>query len=197
MVGLEIMAFLMYGISRIDDEKFRTHAWRVSLRRHHVRHVKNFADKKCGGKRRALRLARAYRDELLRDNPPITRQEYSGIRRRNNQTGVVGVCRYSKPYTLKDGTVRDAWYWEAIWPTTRGDSAFARFSVSKYGEKGAFKRACAARIRGFKLVEGVFWPCEESTAIVPPAGNPLRLRGRVSRQQPGNARSMAARGDLA
>jgi len=173
----------MYGISRIDDEKFRTHAWRVSLRRRHVMHVKNFADKKHGGKRKALRLAQAYRDELLVENPPLTRQEYSGIRRRNNVTGVVGVCRYSKPYKLKNGTVRYSWYWEAIWPTTRGDSEYARFSVRKYGEAGAFKRACAARIRGFKLVKGVFWPCEESSAILAVAGNLPSLRGRASRQQ--------------
>jgi hypothetical protein len=35
-----------------------------------------------------------------------------------------------------------------------------RYSVNKYGEKGAFERACAARKRGFKRVEGVFWACE-------------------------------------
>jgi len=156
----------MYGISRIDDEEFRTHAWRVSLRRRHVRYVTNFSDKKCGGKLKALRQAQAYRDELLRANPPLSRKEYSAIRRRNNRTGVVGVCRYSKTYTLKDGTVRRCWYWEAIWPTTRGDSEVARFSVNNYGEAGAFKRACAARLRGFKLIEGVFWPCEASLSIV-------------------------------
>jgi hypothetical protein len=30
----------MYGISRIDDEKHRTHAWRVSLRRQGKMHIK-------------------------------------------------------------------------------------------------------------------------------------------------------------
>jgi len=130
--------------------------------------VRNFADKKCGGKRKALRLAQAYRDELLRDNPPLSRQEYSGIRRRNNSTGVVGVYRYSKPYLLKDGTVRECWYWEAIWPTTRGDSRIARFSVNKFGEAGAFNKACAARRRGFEQIEGVFWACEDSLSTMSP-----------------------------
>jgi hypothetical protein len=150
----------MYGISRIDDEKYRTHAWRVCLRRRRVTLVKNFTDKKCGGMRKALRLARAYRDELVRKHPPLSRKEYSGIRRRNNRTGVVGVCRYSKKYTLKDGTVRHIWYWEAIWPTTRGKSVTVRFSVKKFGEAGAFNRACVARARGYKRIEGVFWPCD-------------------------------------
>lgn len=175
------MASGMYGISRIDDEDFRTHAWRVSLRRHKVRHVRNFADKKCGGKRRALRLARAHRDELLREVPPLSRREYSAIRRRNNRTGVVGVCRYSKSYKLKNGKVRHCWYWEAIWPTTRGDSEVARFSVNRYGEAGAFKRACAARSRGLKFVEGVFWPCEAGSAITPP---PQHLARRPAAHSP-------------
>jgi hypothetical protein len=156
----------MYGISRIDDEKYRTHAWRVSLRRRRIMHVRNFADKKCGGRRRALRLARAYRDELIRKNPPLSRKEYSGIRRRNNRTGVVGVCRYSKRYILKDGTVRYSWYWEAIWPTTPGKSEIVRFSVNKFGEAGAFNRACSARNRGFKRIVGAFWPCEVSSDAV-------------------------------
>jgi len=159
----------MYGISRIDDEKYRTHAWRVSLRRRRIRHVRNFADKKYGGKRNALRFARAYRDQLIRKVPPLSRKEFSGIRRRNNRTGVVGVCRYSKGYKLKDGTVRYAWYWEAIWPTTPGKSEIARFSVNKFGERGAFNRACAARINGFKRIEGLYWPCEASVGRVPRA----------------------------
>ena len=40
----------MYGISRIDDYVHRTHAWRVSLCRRGKRLVKNFPDKKHGGK---------------------------------------------------------------------------------------------------------------------------------------------------
>jgi hypothetical protein len=151
----------MYGISRIDDEEFRTHAWRVSLRRRHTMHVKNFPDKKCGGKRKALLLAQAYRDELIRKNPPLSRKEFSSIRRRNNQSGVVGVCRYSKSYTLKDGTLRHSWYWEAIWPTAPGRSEIVRFSVNQFGETGAFQRACKARDRGFKQIQGIYWPCEE------------------------------------
>jgi hypothetical protein len=101
----------------------------------------------------------------MRTNSPLTRKEFSAIRRRHNRTGVVGVCRYSKKYTLKDGTVRYSWYWEAIWPTTPGKSEIVRFSVNKFGEAGAFSRACAARVRGFKRIEGVYWPCNPSPEI--------------------------------
>jgi len=130
------------------------------LQRRGIMHVRNFADKTCGGKHKALRLARAYRDEVIRNNPPLSRKEYSGIRRRNNRTGVVGVCRYAKYYTLKDGTMRCSWYWEANWPTAPGKNEVMRFSVNRFGEAGAFRRARAARVRGFEQIEGVFWPCE-------------------------------------
>src|SRR5688572_27036832 len=96
----------MYGISRIDDPAYRTHAWRVSLRRRGKMHVKNFADIKCGGKRKALRLAQKHRDEVLKKYPPLSRKEFSAIRRRSNQTGVVGVCRFASPYRLKNGKKR-------------------------------------------------------------------------------------------
>ena len=150
---------MMYGISRIDDESYRTHAWRVSLRRRGTMHVRNFADAKCGGKLNALRLARRYRDELIRKYPPLTRKEFSAIRRRNNHSGVVGVCRVATSYRLQDGRVRYCWYWEAIWPTTPGKHETVRFSVNKLVDTGAFNRAFAARARGFRRVEGVFWRC--------------------------------------
>jgi hypothetical protein len=151
----------MYGISRIDDEKHHTHAWRVSLRRRGTLHVKNFPDMKYGGRQKALRLGQRHRDELMRRHPPLTRREFSNIRRRHNQTGVVGVCRFASGYRLKNGKMRYSWYWEAIWPTTLGESETLRFSVNKLGEKGAFEKACAARKRGLKQVHGVFWRCQE------------------------------------
>ena len=110
-------------------------------------------------KMKALRLAQRYRDELLRRYPALTRQEFSNIRRRHNQTGVVGVCRFASGYRLKNGRMRYSWYWEAIWPTTPGEHENVRFSVNKFGEKGAFERARAARARGMKQVKGVFWAC--------------------------------------
>jgi len=151
----------MYGISRIDDETHNTHAWRVSLRRRRKMYVRNFPDLKCGGKSKALRLARRYRDELMRHVSPLTRREFANIRRRHNQSGVVGVCRFASGYRLKNGRMRYSWYWEAIWPTTPGQSETLRFSVNRFGEKGAFERAKAARKRGLKRVRGIFWCCRQ------------------------------------
>ncbi len=60
-----------YGISRVDDEVYRTHAWRVSLRRHGKGHVKNFPDRKYGGQLRALQEAKRYCDHIVCQNPAI------------------------------------------------------------------------------------------------------------------------------
>ncbi len=148
----------MYGISRIDDGVHRTHAWRVSLRRRGELFVKNFPDKKWGGKGKALRYAKQYRDELVTRHTPITRQEFASILRANNRTGITGVYRYAKRYQLKDGTLKEIWYWEANWPLKEGGSAKVSYSVKKYGEKVAKHMAIQAREEGMKKLEGFFWP---------------------------------------
>jgi len=147
----------MYGISRIDDYIYNTHAWRVSLRRHGKMYVKNFPDIKCGGKRKAQQEAKLYRDELLIKYSPMTRKQFCSIIRRNNKSGISGVYTYSKPYVLKDGTVKEAWYWEANWPNKKHESVSSRFSVKQFGEKRARRMAIQAREQGLSEVEGNFW----------------------------------------
>ncbi|MGI9294745.1 MAG: hypothetical protein ACR2PS_12245, partial [Pseudomonadales bacterium] len=151
---------VMYGVSRIDDDVHHTHAWRVSLCRHGKRHVKNFPDKKCGAKRKALEIAKCYRDELLIKLPPISRKEFCLIRRSNNNSGITGVCKYAKPYRLSDGTVRKTWYWEANWPNDQGEGVSECFSVKEYGEVVARQMAIRAREKGLQGVVGHFWASE-------------------------------------
>lgn len=150
----------MYGISRFDSDVHKTRGWRVSLRRRGVRIVENFADKKHGGRQAALAAAKKRRDELLKENPPLTRQEFASIKRRHNRTGITGVYRYAKRYQLKDGTIRLAWYWEANWPTDRGQSKKASFAVNAYGEELARELAIEARENGMREVNGLYWASE-------------------------------------
>jgi hypothetical protein len=149
-----------YGISRVDDEVNRTHAWRVSLRRHGQGHVKNFPDKKCGGRQQALQQARQYRDVIVSQHPPITRVEFCGIKRSNNRSGMTGVCTYAKRYVRRDGSVKENWYWEASWPDERGASTKAVYSVNTHGNEMAKQLAINARRRGLAALEGVFWRSE-------------------------------------
>lgn len=157
----------MYGISRVDSETERVHAWRVSLRRHGERLVRNFPDLRFGGRLGSLRAAMAYRDHLVQTHPPMSRKTFAKILRSNNQSGVSGVYRYAKRYRLKDGTVKQSWYWEANWPTVRGVSAKATFSVNRHGEKTAREMALAARAKGLAEVEGVFWASERGVVESP------------------------------
>lgn len=156
-----------YGISRYDDEKRRSHGWRVSLRRHGKRLVENFPDKKHGGRQRALKLAQKYRDELLRKFPPISRKEVCLIKRSNNQSGISGVCTYAKGYKLRDGSYRETWYWEASWPGANGKKVSVNFSVNKYGEELARSMAIRARKLGLDGVKGAFWVSERGVIKTP------------------------------
>lgn len=150
----------MYGISRIDDDKHRTHAWRVSLRRQGKTLVRNFADQTHGGKGKALAKAKQYRDELLVKHPPTTRKKFCSILRRNNTSGIPGVCVFEKPYELQDGTVKSLRYWEANWPLNDGQNTKATFSVKTYGEEHARELAIKARKRGLRQLKGVLWSSE-------------------------------------
>ena len=173
-----------YGISRFDDDIRNTHGWRVSLRRYGRMLVENFPDKKCGGRNKALNLARQYRDELLGKFPPITRREVCQIKRSNNKSGISGVCTYAKSYKLRDGTVRESRYWEASWPGGNGKNVSVNFSVNKYGEELARSMAIRARMLGLEGVEGPFWVCErgqvDSPKGKPSAGDFTRADRRVA-----------------
>jgi hypothetical protein len=147
----------MYGISRIDDDRNHTHAWRVSLRRRGKRLVKNFPDKKHGSKRDALKAAQKHRDTLLEQHPPLTRKEFASIRRSHNKSGITGVYRYAKKYRLADGREKETWYWEAHWPTDTGQYQSVSYSVNDYGEDFARRLAVRAREAGMSQVRGIFW----------------------------------------
>jgi len=150
----------MYGISRIDDYVHRSHAWRVSLCRQGKKLVKNFSDKKLGGKAKALKAAKVYRDELLITHPPMSRKEFATKKRRNNKSGITGVYTYAKRFQLRDGSYNETWYWEANWPTERGESMHESFSVREYGDAVARQMAIRARERGLRNLKGVFWASE-------------------------------------
>lgn len=147
----------MYGISRIDDDKYRTHAWRVSLSRRGTRHVKNFPDKKYGGKGKALQQAKQFRDEFIAENPPLSRREFCTILRSNNKTGITGVYRYAKSYRLKNGQVKKTWYWEATWPIGNSQQSHIAFSVRDYGEEKALRLATRARKKALESLDGYYW----------------------------------------
>ena len=132
----------IYGITRVDDDHRRMHCWIVHIERKQHAWKQNFSDGAFGGKLRALQAARAFRDEVLASQLPMTRGEYAAIRRRNNRSGVPGVHRRG-----------DEPCWIAFWTRPDGSQAIRKFSIKKYGEKAAFERAKAARLEALSAMD--------------------------------------------
>ena len=80
--------------------------------------------------------------------PPLTRQEYSQIKRKNFTNKIVGVRRL---VSIVKGEPYD--FWEASWSPKVGVVKKRRFSVNKYGEEEARKLALKTRQDGLASME--------------------------------------------
>lgn len=147
-----------YGISRVDNETSRTHGWLVTIQRRGVIYRKHFSDGVFGGKQRSFAAAKEYRDEIIAAHPPLSMQEYSNIVKKNNRSGVVGVCRYCASETRDLPEEKQRWFWVASWPLPDGRRKRVKFSVKKYGEDGAFQMAMDARASALGKLVGAFDP---------------------------------------
>lgn len=147
-----------YGISRVDNERSRTHGWLVTIQRRGVIHRRHFSDGTSGGKQKSFLAARAFRDEIIAKYPPLSMKEYSSIVKKSNRSGVVGVCRYCASETRDLPEDQQRWFWVASWPMDDGKRKRVKFSVKKYGEETAFKMALKAREDALKELEGNFDP---------------------------------------
>ncbi|MFW5883065.1 MAG: AP2 domain-containing protein [Verrucomicrobiota bacterium] len=139
------------GISRIDSGS--THGWFVRGYRNGKTYSKLFSDRKCGGKRKALDMAREYRDQLLEELskiPSKPRGRRLVYRDARNTTGVLGVCRTSKKSA--NGTVNDCY--SVSWRPEPGVQKCTSFSIRKYGEEKAFQMAVAHRRKMMKEIYG-------------------------------------------
>ena len=146
------------GISRIDNEVSHTHAWVVTIQRRGVIYRKHFSDRRYGSRSKAFAAAQSYRDELVAQHPPMSLREYLSIRKKNNRSGVVGVCRYCAFETRELPEDRRRWFWVAAWSLPGGKRKRIKFSVSKYGEEQAFNMALKARREAIAKLEGSFDP---------------------------------------
>lgn len=131
----------MEAIVRIENAT--TGRWVVRFRRNRKTYVGHFADSHHAGKRAALKAAKTWRDERLREAEPMTSKAFHSFIRKNNTSGVTGVFCVKLIKTRRNGTRTEHWAWIAHSPTkpTRARS----FSISKYGEQVAFRHAVAAR----------------------------------------------------
>ena len=145
--GVEPVAIM--HIYRIDSAKSRTHSWLVTVQRRGRIYHQHFADLLYGGKRKALDAAKLYRDSLVVNLRPLTRLEVCQIKKKNNRSGVSGVTRIDAIEQSRGRSHRRQ-YWLAQWPIGGGRANMKKFSVQRYGERGAFQQALRARQQALK-----------------------------------------------
>jgi hypothetical protein len=149
----------LYGITRVDHEPSRTHAWRVTIQRQGKVHVGHFSDGVYGGKSKALTAAKQFRDDVVAKHPPLSRKEYCSILRRNNRSGYAGVSYHAEVVETEKGSVERR-FWIARCPLEPWRTKLVKFSVAKYGSEGAFRRASASRRALMARLSGSFSPGE-------------------------------------
>ena len=139
----------MLNIHRIDHEASHTHCWRVTVQRRTRVYVRSFSDGRYCGAQQALLAAQAYRDELITSHPPLSKPVYCAILKKTNRSGISGLSRVDR-WEVSGGRRVRRLYWEAQWPIENCRSRHKKFSILKYGEDEAYRRALKAREIGIK-----------------------------------------------
>ncbi len=147
------------SVSRIDIPKKKTHGWYVRVWFKGKMHSKFFSDKVYDSSEEALQAAVEYRDELEQQvgKPRTDRVVVTNSPR--NRTGVVGVRRMFKrtgAYIQPSSDPRYSEVFEVTWQHAPNKVRNTSFSIEKYGEKEAFRRACELR----KKKEREIYGCE-------------------------------------
>ncbi|MPZ43028.1 MAG: hypothetical protein GEV05_06450 [Betaproteobacteria bacterium] len=162
----------MYAISRIQA-KPSVWCWAVAIRRRGKTYYKSFYDLRCGGSKKALAAAIAWRDRVLARTRTLAKREFHQLVRSSNTSGVPGV-HFIRPYNQPQGS------WQARLKRPDGKQITRTFAVCKYGERGAFERAVQARAEFLALVDDqpyVYHPTAKKFAaragmITPPDTTP-------------------------
>lgn len=146
--------------------------WNVFLRRSGLNFRKRFSDTKYGGEDGAMAAAQAWRDTKDRLHPAMSKQQVAASRKRP-VSGQQGVYRLVIRQRRQDGSLSVGCFWDAVSPSWHVPLRRRRFSVAKYGEDEAFRRAVAAR--------GAFAAEAETAGQQPfrpdqPASKPATLR---------------------
>jgi hypothetical protein len=143
----------MTGIARIDQPHKHNHGFFVRVQRARKIHSAFFADKKHGGRRKALAAAQAHGRKLRRKLGPssprnLNRRRWAQIRRRKGSSAIVGV---QKCLMWRGDLPRE--YWLATWSPRPYVVARKMFSVRKHGYSKAKQLAIQARRAGLQNME--------------------------------------------
>ncbi|MEZ5328399.1 MAG: AP2 domain-containing protein [Verrucomicrobiales bacterium] len=130
-----------YGISRIEQEEKKNFGWNVRVTYNGETTHKYFPDKSCGGKNKALKLAREFRDGVVKKLPKVKQEAASRALRKVKKSGVTGVTHV----VSTAGGGKSYEYWQAAWEDKEGARRTAKYSIGRYGNKEALELAIQAR----------------------------------------------------
>lgn len=135
------------GISRIEPSDGKTKGWYVRVYyKGKTCSSKFFSDKKFGGKSKALAASKEFREKeieaLKKKHPDYDQACRRRVKTTHSNTGVLGVSRVEY-YDKRRNKYYDCF--SVSWRPEPGKAKVTKFSVNKYGEKLAFKKACALR----------------------------------------------------
>lgn len=149
------MSESLTNITRIDHNA--THGWQVRVQYDREVYGQFFADRKHGGKQKALACAKANRDEILeelQDKPSTKPDEYDTRFLYqdpwNQSTGVVGVYRTMEK--MKSG--KQYPYYQTTIHVEKGKPINRARSISKHGEIEAFLQICTIRKEYMQQIYG-------------------------------------------
>lgn len=151
------------GVIRIDSDS--THGWQVRVYRHGKTYSKLFSDRKCGGREEAFEKARAYRDELNAEvaaMPETAPRRRLILRNKGNTSGVVGISRTHK--RDRRGVKHEVY--AVSWNPEPGVARGTSFSIKRYGEEDAFRRACELRWNKMKEIYGDRYDIESPDVLI-------------------------------
>jgi hypothetical protein len=133
------------GITRIDIYSRRgTHGWEIRIRRRDKNYNEYFSDSIYGGIVDAFEAAKEQITEVNKLITPYKRRENAVRVSIRNKSGIVGVRR-GKSVTKRNGKVWSTDAWFASGTPLPGKEKLKRFSVKRWGEKGAKEKAIAQR----------------------------------------------------
>ena len=130
-----------YGITRIDQPEKGNHGFWVRVTHRGETHHKYFADKSSGGRTEALEKARKHRNAILSAMPLAKQIAAARPPRQILRSGVKGVTHVVS--RNPKGKVYE--YWQAVWNDENGSRKTAKFSIGRYGNRGALEKAVRTR----------------------------------------------------
>ena len=129
-----------YGISRIDQPEKKNHGFYVRITNKRKTSQKFFPDKSCGGKAKAQKMAKSYRNKVFNKLPKARQAAAASRRKRIKQSGITGVTHV----VSKSAAGKVYAYWQAAW-TEGTKRKTVKFSVTKNGDKKALDLATKAK----------------------------------------------------